>query len=104
MAIDKINPFQYNNQNIGINQQIGGQLGKQKVNPFGKINPVEGTQEAGRGQAFAGFNPTKWVTGNSGLRQGALGEEGAVSSYNLGHKPTKLGAKLNFIDTQYNFA
>ncbi|MCQ2958428.1 MAG: hypothetical protein MJ180_05980 [Candidatus Gastranaerophilales bacterium] len=103
MAIDGINPFQSYNTNLGINQQVGGQGGQPKVNPFREIQPVEGPKEVGRGEAFAGFNPTKWVEGCSGLKQGALGEDGAVSSYNLGHKPTKLGARLNFIDGAYQF-
>ena len=101
--IGKINPFFNYNSNLGINQQFGGQTGAPKVNPFQPITPVEGPKETGRGAAFEGFNPTKWVDGCSGLRQGALGEDGAVNGKNLGGQPTKLGARLNFIDGAYQF-
>ena len=103
MAIDGINPFLQYNSNIGISQGFGEQTGAQKVNPFRPITPVEPTKEAGKGSAYEGFNPTKWVDGCSGLKQGALGEDGAVSGKLLGGKETKLGAKLNYIDGAYQF-
>ena len=103
MAIDGINPFLQYNSNLGINQQLGGQAGAQKVNPFKPITPVKPTEEAGRCAAYAGFNPTKWVDGASGLRQGALGEDGAVSGKLPGGKGTKLGVHLNYIDGAYKF-
>ena len=88
--IDKINPFL--TQSTGIGQYQGGQT--PRVNPFApKVGGVEKVQ--GGNPSFSGFKAEKWAPGLGGLRTGALGEQGAVYSKNLGGKETRLGARLN---------
>ena len=88
-AINPNNPFMMQ----GITPYTGG-TSTPRVNPFEQEPKIGGVGQP-HGTALAGFKAEKWATGLSGLKTGALGEEGAVYSKLPGGKETRLGARLN---------